>query len=810
MESCVRVHIHPCLGRSLMEDKALTKSAMVSRLPKFGGRSGSGGAGHLSNGSSTQEVKTSPAGTRPNGAIRTSPFSLKWKKEEGTAPFSLTSPTSPVEGSKDKSRQLPSPGTPIMRRSGALAVAAASPKAIPKQCLKIAPKDSIKLGQSSLNGTPKTDHTDTESRLVRPKLSSVSAISSSQDRLSQSSESLKTLELEKMVRSHSFTHFKQIPSPNSQPMIRSFSFNRAVELAKPLVNTQLRPPRSSLLKPPKLGNGRLSLGLGGLRVGHGGSGSCGGVQYNQTSPASSSLPTLSAPSTPSALKKPMLSTCGLKKLLGNSSGSLGFRQANAAKAKQQKNVISGCVQETGKPSSISPYGDADPIGYSEERDSHNNIYQCSTGGRQKEETVISQSSNQAAVDFQEDMSLSSASSLDRGNTSEEFLDDLDSVGDVFSDGDPPPNPDNKKKDDNLSETRDWDLEGPMQDSQGPIGRCPEDVDVCLASSLELSPSNSSGGTYMWDEEGLEPLGGPGSYSSKLYDDSDLNSIDILNNLHTPGAVEVDDNDLMLDLELPEDCVHDFNTMSNGESVPRRQGQRRQNHRWNRPDHLANDGRAPFFHHYDGLKSSRMYLQAVPSEAKEQSHVPVPDELSLDHMSQDCSLVKNQLLRLKNLLQLEDTDSTADVPGDTNTASQVEELLKEVHMLRDELRSRDKTIVQLTLQCQHHQREQTVAQQCQVRCHCQQQRAPSLLRQPGDRRLQRPCDKATQTYWRTPNHTGVLPTPSLPPWQAQHQALTCTGMPQRRQRVEHLVQYFTDRACFKYLSTSASVSAREDQ
>ncbi|XP_077438307.1 serine-rich coiled-coil domain-containing protein 2 isoform X2 [Vanacampus margaritifer] len=815
-----------------MEDKVSTSSAMVSRLPKFGGRSASGGTGGtLTNGSSTQDAKAAPAGTRTNGAIRTSPFSLKWRRDEGTAPSSLTTITSPGDGGKEKTRQVPplvkegkssSPGTPIMRRSGPLVVAASSPKVIPKQPLKIAPKDGIKLGQSSLSRAPKTDHSDTESRLAKPKLSSGSPRSNSQDRLSQSSESLKTLELDKMVRSNSFTHFKQIPSPSSQPMIRSFSFNRAVELAKPLANTQLRPPRSSFLKPPQLSNGRLSLALGSLRGGHGGSGSSGGgtggVPYSQTPPAASSLPTPSAPSTPRALKKPLLSSCGLNKLLGNSSGSLGFRQAKPAQAKQQKTILPGWVKGAAKPLSVPPSEDAEPTGKGEVADRDNDVDQNPTDGGEKEESSVQrQNSDQVVGDGQEDMSLSSASSLDRGNTSEEFLDDLDSVGDVFSDGDPH---DNKKTNSFLNQINNWDLAGhdedsPMQDSQGPLVRSPEEGDAYQASSLELSPSNSSGGTYMWDEEGLEPLEGPGTYPRDLYDDAELNSIDILNNLHGPGAEEGDDDDLMLDVDLPEDVLQDFDKMSNGESAPRRQGQRRRHHRWNGPEHFHNDGRAPFFHHYDGLKSSRMSSQAAPTQVRRNSHpMPVPDELSLEHMSQDCSSVKNQLLRLKNLLQLEDTDSPADVAGEiegnTNTASQFEELLKEVHRLREELRSRDKTIVRLTLQCQQHQREQVLTRERQVRCQCQQQRAPSLLCQPGDKRLQRPCDKATQTHWRPPSHAGVLPTPSLPPWQAQHQALTCTSMPQRRQRVEHLVQYFTDRACFKYLSTPASICARENQ
>lgn len=45
-------------------------------------------------------------------------------------------------------------------------------------------------------------------------------------------------------------------------------------------------------------------------------------------------------------------------------------------------------------------------------------------------------------------------------------------------------------------------------------------------------------------------------------------------------------------------------------------------------------------------------------------------------------------------------------------SQLEVLIKEVQVLREELRSRDKTIAQLTLQCQElqqqHQREQIVS------------------------------------------------------------------------------------------------------
>lgn len=65
---------------------------------------------------------------------------------------------------------------------------------------------------------------------------------------------------------------------------------------------------------------------------------------------------------------------------------------------------------------------------------------------------------------------------------------------------------------------------PMQDSQGPLVLSPERCDAPQASSVEMSPSNSSGGTYMWDEEGFETLEGPGTHPLDSYDDSELNSM----------------------------------------------------------------------------------------------------------------------------------------------------------------------------------------------------------------------------------------------------------------------------------------------
>ncbi|XP_034408684.1 serine-rich coiled-coil domain-containing protein 2 isoform X2 [Cyclopterus lumpus] len=822
-----------------MEEKAPTKSAMVSRLPKFGGRSSTGGVSPLTNGSTqpttpTQDGKT--PGTRQNGVVRASPFSLKWKRDEGTTPSSLTTPASPGDGVEDKAQtHLPSlakevkngsPATPKMRRSGALMVAVSSPKAIPKQSLTMSPKVGTNLGQSPLNGGPKMGHNGSsiparagsESRLVRPRFDPSSPRSSSQDSLSQSSDSLKTMAQDNMVRSNSFTHFKQIPSPTNQPMTRSFSFNRAVELAKPLANTQLRPPRSSYLKPPQLSNGRVGLGLGGLNGSLGCSGSLGGgLQYSRPPSAASSLPTLSippAPNTPNALRKPLLPSCVLTKSLGSSGGALGFRLARSGQAKLQNNLFPGRVKVDIRPSAAVECAgllgiaiDIERTGEGDKADLQSDSDGSSGAGKGVGSGGLRKSSGQTAGETLEDMSLSSTSSLDRGDTSEEFLDDFDCVGDLFNDEDLP---DNRKAARTtqtrlhsfLIETLDWDSmdlaghkeESPMQDSQGPLVLSSDQSDVLQASSVELSPSNSSGETYMWDEDGLEPLGGARTHPCDSYEDSDLNSMDILNNLDPPGSGDLDDDDLMLDVDLPEDGLHDADRMSHLERSERagRQGQRRRHHRWNGPDHFYNDSRAHVVQHYDGLKASRISSTPVPSEGRQVGYKAMLDELTLKHMTQDCSLLKNQLLRLKTLLQLEDTESPADVPEeaeDNTTASQTEELIKEVQLLREELRSRDKTIAQLTFQCQQlqqqqqHQREQMPAQGWPVRCQCHHQRAPSSLRQsdgPMDKRMQHHYDKATQTSWRPPSLAGALPTPLLSPWQAQHQGLTRTSMPQRRQ------------------------------
>uniref|UniRef100_A0A674AY80 Coiled-coil serine rich protein 2 n=1 Tax=Salmo trutta TaxID=8032 RepID=A0A674AY80_SALTR len=449
-----------------MEEKTPIKLAMVSRLPKFGVRPTAGVTSPLPNGTtpSPQDSKTTPP-ARPNGVVRASSFSLKWRKDGGstpTTPTSLEDDACPKEGGDKPKTQhstwgreikKPSPSTPKrVRRSGSSESSTSSPRAIPRQAAKTSPK----AGSSS------------------PR-------SSSRDSLSQSSDSLKSLTLDNMVRSQSFTHFKQIPSPTNLPMARSFSFNRAVELAKPLANTQ-------------------------------------------------SLSSAGSPSTtPSALKKTLLPNCVL-----NKPSALGYRLTRPGQVKQQKPLFTGRVKGEVRAGGV---GDGDraespPLTLTPDPLSDSDR---TSGGQLR-----------GTGEGLEDMSLSSASSLSRGDTSEEFLDDFNNL----ADGDVP---DNRTRGSTatqtrlrsfLNETMDWnEMSLSVKCTRG---------DFLQGSSLELSPSNSSGGTYMWDEEDLEPLG-PRTHPCESYDDSDrLNSMDILNNLDPLEPADLEDDDLMLDVDLPED------------------------------------------------------------------------------------------------------------------------------------------------------------------------------------------------------------------------------------------------------------------
>ncbi|XP_075999684.1 uncharacterized protein LOC142992990 isoform X2 [Genypterus blacodes] len=413
----------------------------------------------------------------------------------------------------------------------------------------------------------------------------------------------------------------------------------------------------------------------------------------------------------------------------------------------------------------------------------------------------------------EDMSLSSTSSLDRNDTSQEYMDDFDNLGNggvgillLSSKNDEDdsgldqscPRFDDSKVVNGiakatglcsfLEDTLDWDsmrLSGDQGDHQLPRlsrGTGPSQLDYHDqgGSSLDLSPADScgSGGTYMWDEEGLEPLGGAtttvsiNTNSTNTHHigsfDSDLNSVDILNNL---DSCDLDDDDLMLDVDLPEDTsLH-----SDVDGLSHMAQWRRRQICWGTQDiHSDNSG---FM--LDPLSDIHCYqlTQDIGNKRTDQTQTrdfildlcspssPILSTgpglgLDVEELAEDCSAVKSQLEYLQRLLlQEEDADDdtlTTDtlspemLDSSQSSDSQVQVLLQEVQQLREELRSRDRTIAQLT------QKLVCSVPTVPTRCRCQE------TKRRADRHTQtsvmESVSVASQTPWRE-NTPPILHSPS---------------------------------------------------
>ncbi|XP_028423694.1 serine-rich coiled-coil domain-containing protein 2 isoform X2 [Perca flavescens] len=410
----------------------------------------------------------------------------------------------------------------------------------------------------------------------------------------------------------------------------------------------------------------------------------------------------------------------------------------------------------------------------------------------------------------EDMSLSSNSSLDRNDTSQEYMDDFDNLGNggvgilLLSSK-------NEEDDSGLDQScaRFDEDKVAVNGVAKPTGLCFLDdgmdwADMRLGgeggehrlttlshrrhpsqpeyheqggSSLDLSPSDScgSGGTYMWDEEGLEPLGG-GPTTASIHSnantshhigsfDSDLNSIDVLNNL---DSCDLDDDDLMLDADLPEDAsLH-----SDGDGIAHMAQWRMRQLCWGTQDiHSENESDFQCFKltedpgnkRTDTTGDSGLILDLCPPRSPCLSPGTPGLGLDVEEMAEDCSAVRSQLEYLQRiLLQEEDGDEdtlttdtllSPDNESSHSSDTQVQALLQEVQQLREELRSRDQTITQLTLQLS--------VPMVTTRCGCQEGRM--------DRHTQTSVTEresvASQTPWR--EHTAFPPVPFLsPPWQYQ--------------------------------------------
>ncbi|KAJ8365589.1 hypothetical protein SKAU_G00144200 [Synaphobranchus kaupii] len=833
-----------------MEEKAPNKPNMVSRLPKFGARP-QGGTNSLTNGTGqplhSQEGKGAGPVGKSNGLVRLAPpFTLKWKKGGGSLLSPMEEAESQTQGEEGRAGHRPpaSAATTGAQRAQE-AIGSQRQGAAVRLCRDLRhPQTSLGPGLHSnkLNGAP-----------GRFGLGIQRVGSNPGTGLSQSSDSLKAPPVDNMVRSQSFTHFKQVPSPTAQPIARSFSFTRATERANSLLAKT-----ATLQAAARGGAGRPAGG----------------------------------PGPPSNLKKVLLPAC-----VPSKAPALAYRLTRPSLGRQPRPLLGGKTRGGGGDSLATSPVTPDPPSEAEDVPAQDS---CPA---ELPVTCDPEPSTRYLGEVLEDMSLSSTSSLECNDNSEEYLDDFDNLGDgggmlLFpahdggvhqsqpctddnvSANSPPATPTQTRHCSFLTDTVDWaamGLTGVKEDLAVPYCRgnqagSPE-VDFPHGSSLDLSPSDSSGGTYMWDEEGLEPLGTIarpcGSY------DSDLNSLDILNNLDNLESCDLEDDDLMLDVDLPEDgSLHSGECDGAGSRPPRatprppgditspraREGDlfsrrfrilpplppppqppahgrrgaprsrvnfgaqnatpsrsalsrelsgkaaqqeynstyeqglpfkrwhsrtlpdatdqrnvavwlkaawmlmgcpilsvqtggggqghwRRRQHRWSGSDYFHNDNRGGGFQQFDGHLGQgpgRVGARQLQAVVRNDGHTGALDELTLSHMAEECSSVKSQLLKLKMLLQvdgggtiqaaLESGILSPEPREDPGTSLQVEELLKEVEELREELRSKEGTIAQMAQQVSGLPAHAPT-------CQCQQRRPESR------EEMRTNHDKATQTPWR---------------------------------------------------------------
>ncbi|XP_003783549.1 serine-rich coiled-coil domain-containing protein 2 isoform X1 [Otolemur garnettii] len=602
--------------------------------------------------------------------------------------------------------------------------------------------------------------------MQRPRANSSATRSSSGESLAQSPDSMKSISCEKMVRSQSFSHSIQNSFLPPSSITRSHSFNRAVDLTKPYQNQQLSirvPLRSSMLtrnsRQSEVLNGNEHLGYG----------------FNRPYAAG-----------------------GKKLALPNGPGvtsTLGYRMVHPSLLKSNRPPFSGTITVDGNknsPADTCIEEDATVLAKDKAANKDQELIENENFRTEHDQTVKHDAKIRYLSDDVDDISLSSLSSSDKNDLSEDFSDDFIDIEDSNRtritpeeislkeekhENVPPQDLFNvsKENEKSFSKTNEWidiSVSDRSECTKHPSGNnlISPDTDYRAGSSLELSPSDSSDGTYMWDEEGLEPIGNVHPVGS--YESSEMNSIDILNNLE---SCDLEDDDLMLDVDLPEDtplenveCDNmnrfdrpDRNVRQSQEGFWKRPPQRwsgQEHYHLSHPDHYHHRGKSDLSRGSPYRESPMGHFESyggTPFFQAQKMFIDVPentvilDEMTLRHMVQDCTAVKTQLLKLKRLLHQHDgSGSLHDVqlslpsspePEDSDQIYKNEDLLNEIKQLKEEIKRKDERIQllehQLATQYNNHQKSKE--EKCMH------------------------ADKYTQTPWRRISPQVLQPSSSLP-------------------------------------------------
>uniref|UniRef100_A0A6G1RN40 Coiled-coil serine rich protein 2 n=1 Tax=Hypotaenidia okinawae TaxID=2861861 RepID=A0A6G1RN40_9GRUI len=797
-----------------MEEKTQIRPSLVSRLPKYGTKTLGSVLQPMPNGTAVSLAGNSGGKTfdKHNGTVRMSSFSFNWKKsnkyqlndQNGRDINSKYNCNEKVIDSEKYSQSQGALGNDVLR-VGLNTTASVASKGAKQTNMFVSsteelnPKSlpglssSSKFAKGTLSGrTSYSGLTAPKSHLngfygnrpmvglQRPRANSSATRTSSGESLAQSTDNSKAFSCEKMVRSQSFSHSIQNSFLPTASLTRSHSFNKAVDLTRPYhsQNLSARTSQRSTL---------LSRNSRQLDVPNGNE----PVKYGFTRPYSG----VTAP-------------CSKKPPLSNGSGpapSFGYRLTRPSLLKPTRQRLAGNILVDGGKSTspdmciMENANISTNINRAIEKNSITESSALRTGSDEGLHESMGKHGSKVVCmsDDGDEISISSLSSSEKNDLSEDFSDDFIDIED------PNRTIQIERKESCLQELEHGSITSiepftSLKESGGSCCNADDWLDINVSaddntestkhsaenmtspemnyragSSFELSPSDSSDGTYMWDEEGLEPIGSVHPCGS--YESSEMNSIDILNNL---DSCDLEDDDLMLDVDLPEDPPHDREECENMSRYDRPDRNTRQHQegfwkrapqqRWNTQDHYHLGHTDHYIHGKNDLNRGSNFLESpvghfesygAPNfyQAPRQlvglpENTVMLDEMTLRHMVQDCTAVKTQLLKLKRLLHQNDANvSLQDIllsvpsspePQEPESTFKMDDLLNEIRQLKDELKKKDETINQLE-------------NQLATRCNCQKD-------------SQKPtgttcayADKFTQTSWRRSSPQVLQPSSSLP-------------------------------------------------
>ncbi|XP_065495145.1 serine-rich coiled-coil domain-containing protein 2 isoform X2 [Caloenas nicobarica] len=797
-----------------MEEKNQIRTSLTSRLPKYGTKTLGSVLQPMPNGTAVSLAGNSGGKNfgKHNGTVSMSSFSFNWKKsnkyqlhdQNGRETNSKHNCNEKLNDSEKYSQSRGALGNDVLR-VGLNSTASVASKAAKQTNMFVSsteelnPKSlpglssSAKFAKGTLSGrtsysglsAPKSHLNGFYGNrpvvgLQRPRANSSATRTSSGESLAQSTDNSKAFSCEKMVRSQSFSHSIQNSFVPTASLTRSHSFNKAVDLTRPY-HSQNVAARTS--QRPTL----LSRSARQLDVPNGNE----PMKFGFTRPYSG----MSAPSS----KKPPLSNAS------GSAPSFGYRLSRPSLLKPTRqrfagNIIVGgsksttpdtCIVENSEISTnINRAIEKNSIIESNARrtESDEGLHEC-VGKHGSKAMCMS--------DDGDEISISSLSSSEKNDLSEDFSDDFIDIED------PNRTIQIQQKESCLQELEHGSITSiePFTSLKESGGSCCNadgwlDINVSVddnsestkhttenvispemnyraGSSFELSPSDSSDGTYMWDEEGLEPIGSVHPCGS--YESSEMNSIDILNNL---DSCDLEDDDLMLDVDLPEDSPHDKEECENMSRYDRQDRNARQHQegfwkrapqqRWNTQDHYHLGHTDHYIHGKNDLNRGSNYLESPVGHFESYGapnfyqgprqlvglaeNTVMLDEMTLRHMVQDCTAVKTQLLKLKRLLHQNDENvSLQDIalsvpsspePQEAESPFKMDDLLNEIRQLKDELKKKDETINQL---------EHQLATRCNCQKDSQKPRGATCMY----------ADKFTQTSWRRSSPQVLQPSRSLP-------------------------------------------------